>query len=159
MSNRGRTVSAEQPFWQKPLTQMNEQEWEALCDGCGKCCLNKLIDDDTEEVYFTNIACQLLNDKTCQCSRYDTRFNYVPDCYKVTPENVGTIAWLPTSCAYRRLHEGRGLPSWHPLITGNKSKMHQQGMSVRRKVLSELDVGPDPDLFGFIVVWPLDDVD
>ncbi|USD39312.1 YcgN family cysteine cluster protein [Ferrimonas sp. SCSIO 43195] len=152
-------MSEQQPFWHKPLQDMTEKEWESLCDGCGKCCLNKLIDDDTEEVYFTNVACKLLNDKTCDCQKYERRFEWVPDCYKVTPENVATIEWLPPSCSYRRLQEGRGLPSWHPLLTGSKSEMHKQGMSVRRKVLSELHVGPDPDLIGYIVVWPLDEID
>ena len=152
-------MTVEQPFWLKPLNQMSEQEWESLCDGCGKCCLNKLIDDETEEVYFTNVACTLLNDKSCECSRYPSRFKYVPDCYRVTADNVATTTWLPPSCAYRRLHEGRGLPSWHPLLTGSKSEMHKQGMSIRRKVLSEDQVGPDPDLIGYIVVWPLDEVE
>lgn len=153
-------MSEQTPFWQKPLTEMTDQEWEALCDGCGKCCLNKLIDDDTDDVYFTNVACQLLNHKSCRCNKYETRFDYVPDCYKITPENVGELDWLPPSCAYKRLNEGRGLPSWHPLLTGSASAMHAAGMSIRNKVLDELDVGTESHiLLGCIVHWPANEID
>ncbi|MFI3247123.1 MAG: YcgN family cysteine cluster protein [Ferrimonas sp.] len=147
-------------FWHKPLDEMTEQEWESLCDGCGKCCLNKLIDDDTDEVFFTNVACQLLNHKSCQCNQYPKRFKYVPDCLKVSVQNLEELYWFPPSCAYRRLHEGRGLPSWHPLLTGSHSAMHAAGMSIRNKVLDERDVGTEGHILaGCIVHWPAEDID
>lgn len=140
-------------FWErKTLAQMNDAEWEALCDGCGKCCLNKVIDDDTDDLYFTDIACQLLNPKSCQCSRYEKRFKYVPDCVKVTLDDIESFHWLPPSCAYRRLLEGEALPEWHPLLTGSQSEMHKRNQSVRGKVVSELD---GYDLQDRIVTWPL----
>ena len=143
----------QQPFWEaKSLAQMNDQEWESLCDGCGKCCLNKVIDDETEELFFTNVACQLLNTKSCQCSDYPNRFKKVPDCFKVTLDNRDSFGWLPVSCAYRRLDEGKTLPSWHPLLVGSTKKMHQLGQSVRGKVISENQAG---DLEDHVVYWPL----
>ena len=120
--------------------------------GCGKCCLNKVIDDESDELYFTNVACQLLDENSCQCSNYTQRFKHVPDCFKVTLANRESFAWLPTSCAYRLLDEGKELPSWHPLITGNRDKMHKLGQSVRGKVISEQAAG---DLEDHIVYWPL----
>ncbi|GKR07967.1 hypothetical protein KAM463_35320 [Aeromonas caviae] len=108
------------PFWQaKSLQQMTMTEWESLCDGCGKCCLNKLIDEDTEELVFTNVACNLLNTKTCQCSDYGNRFKKEPDCLQITHDKIAEFNWLPSTCAYRLLAEGQGLPEWHPLITGS----------------------------------------
>ncbi|WP_026959959.1 MULTISPECIES: YcgN family cysteine cluster protein [Aliagarivorans] len=147
----------EPEFWRsKTLAQMNDQEWEALCDGCGKCCLSKLIDEDTDELYFTNIACVLLNNKTCQCSDYPNRFAKVSDCVKITLDDMEAFQWLPTTCAYRRLVEGRDLPSWHPLLhKGKKSKMHQAGASIRGKVICESELrGPAQD---YIVTWPIED--
>lgn len=144
---------SEQPFWKtKTLEQMNEQEWESLCDGCAKCCLNKVIDDETEELFFTNVACELLNTKSCQCSNYPQRFKLVPDCFKVTLENRDSFSWLPVSCAYRLLDEGKELPSWHPLLVGSAQEMHRVGQSVRGKVVSEKQAG---DLEDHIVYWPL----
>lgn len=147
-------------FWHKPLSEMSESEWEALCDGCGKCCLNKLIDDDTEEVYFTCVACKLLDHDSCRCSNYEQRFKHVPDCYKITADNVTELTWLPPSCAYRRLDEGRGLPSWHPLLQGNSEAMHKSKMSVKNRVMDEDEVGITTDvLLGCIVHWPSEDID
>ncbi len=111
----------ETPFWQhKRLAQMSDEEWESLCDGCGQCCLNKLQDADTDEIYFTNVACNQLNIKTCQCRNYARRFEYEEDCIKLTRENLTTFDWLPRTCAYRLLGEAKPLPAWHPLLTGSK---------------------------------------
>ncbi|MCE2571915.1 YcgN family cysteine cluster protein [Motilimonas eburnea] len=140
------------PFWQeKTLAKMTAQEWELLCDGCGKCCLSKLIDDDTDELHYTNVACKLLNTKSCQCKKYDKRFKHVPDCIKVSLDNIDQFQYLPGSCAYRRLAEGKPLPEWHPLLTGSTSAMHAGGHSVRGKVITEFD---EIDLQDHIATWP-----
>ncbi|NVK25285.1 MAG: YcgN family cysteine cluster protein [Gammaproteobacteria bacterium] len=161
------------PFWQtKTLEQMTPQEWESLCDGCAKCCLHKLIDDDSaeqatdteeiaehEELYFTNIACRYLNDKKCECTVYSQRTKLVPSCIQLTQDNLEQVFYMPSSCTYRRLQEGRGLPSWHPLLHKNKkSKMHQAGMSVRGKVVFD-DMVSEEQYEDFIVLWPLEDVE
>ncbi|WP_115718087.1 YcgN family cysteine cluster protein [Gallaecimonas mangrovi] len=145
-------------FWeQKSLKQMTRSEWESLCDGCGKCCLHKLQDEDTDEVYHTAVACQLLDLRSGGCSDYANRFAKVDDCLQLDADNLDTFQWLPPSCAYRRLSEGKGLPSWHPLLNdGKKHKMHAAGMSVRHKAVSE---GFDLDPADFIVIWPLDEVE
>ncbi|WP_102798452.1 YcgN family cysteine cluster protein [Bowmanella denitrificans] len=159
-------------FWeQKPLEQMNDIEWEALCDGCGKCCLHKVIEDEEgdglatdelrpgEEVQYTNVVCHLLNTKRCECTQYQKRTILVPDCVKLTKANLKDIFFMPASCSYRRLYEGRGLPSWHPLLhKGKKSAMHKAGMSVRGKTVSDDGISVD-DLEDYIVVWPLQDLD
>lgn len=160
-------------FWQqKTLDQMNDAEWEAICDGCAKCCLHKFIHDDeapqahyTDElkadelIHYTNIVCSLLNTKTCQCSRYTERTKLVPECVKLTKDNLDDIFFMPPSCSYRRLHEGRGLPSWHPLLhKGKKSAMHTTGMSVRGKTVFDCDVDLD-EFEDYIALWPLEDVD
>ncbi|QJR82205.1 YcgN family cysteine cluster protein [Alteromonas pelagimontana] len=162
-----------EPFWETTsLEDMNEQQWEALCDGCGKCCLHKFIDDDeaeeaaptshinaNEHVHFTNIACSLLNTKTCSCSQYFQRTQLVPDCVKLTKENLKDIFFMPPSCSYRRLHEGRGLPSWHPLLNrGKKTAMHKSGMSIRGKTVFETDVNLE-EFEEYIAIWPLEDID
>ncbi|MCL1073194.1 YcgN family cysteine cluster protein [Shewanella dokdonensis] len=144
-------------FWlSKTLNEMTQDEWEQLCDGCGKCCLNKLIDDETDKLYYTNVACKLLSDKDCSCSHYSQRFEIVPQCTAVTPQNIASLDWLPDSCAYRRLSLGRPLPSWHPLLTGSKKQMHKKGMSVKGKTVNETRVR---DLEDYIVIWPLQDAD
>lgn len=131
----------ELPFWQtKTLSEMTDGEWESLCDGCGQCCLNKLIDADTDEIYFTNVACNQLNIKTCQCRNYSRRFEYEPDCIKLTRENLETFEWLPMTCAYRLLKEGQPLPAWHPLISGSKSAMHAARISVRHIAVPESEM-------------------
>lgn len=164
-------MALEANFWQhKTLAEMNNEEWEALCDGCAKCCLNKFIDDDEEEgptailhqneqVHYSNIACRYLNSHKCECTQYELRTVLVPDCIKLTKENLKDIFFMPNSCAYRRLHEGRGLASWHPLLNGGKkSLMHKKQMSVRNKTISEDHV--DMDKFeDYIVSWPLNDLD
>lgn len=150
------TKPLSQEFWKtKTLAKMSDVEWEALCDGCGKCCLSKLIDEDTEELYFTNIACRLLNQKTCQCSDYPNRFKKVDDCIKISIDDIEAFHWLPNSCAYRRLAEGKDLPIWHPLLhKGKKAAMHAAGVSIRGKVICEDELqGPSQD---YIVTWPLE---
>ncbi|GAA5213042.1 YcgN family cysteine cluster protein [Corallincola platygyrae] len=150
-------MAADQPFWiKKTLAQMSESEWESLCDGCGKCCLHKVIDEDTDELYFTEVACRLLDPETGACSDYAHRFRHVHDCVKVTLDDIESFLWLPPTCAYRRLAEGKPLPEWHPLLTGDKSRMHLEGHSVRGKhVVLEKDAGPT--LSEHIVWWPLDE--
>ena len=141
-------------FWEyKTLSKMSDKEWESLCDGCGKCCLNKLIDDETEELHFTNVACHLLHTKSCQCRKYDQRFKLVNDCVKVSLDDIQQFHWLPASCAYRRLAEGKPIPEWHPLITGSKSAMHKSGFSVRGKIISESSIDPEK-LEDYIAIWP-----
>ena len=132
-------------FWETiPLEQMTPQEWEAVCDGCGKCCLNKLEDADTGEVFFTRVACRLFDDATCRCGNYAIRKSLVPECVVLTPEKLPEISyWLPKSCAYRRLNEGRGLTRWHPLVSGDPESIHRAGRSVRGSTLSESDVHED----------------
>ncbi|OXY82543.1 YcgN family cysteine cluster protein [Oceanimonas doudoroffii] len=138
-------------FWQtKTLDDMTDEEWEALCDGCGKCCLNKLIDEDTEELVHTNVACELLNTHSCACSDYANRFARVPDCLKITRDQLEEFYWLPSTCAYRVLAEGKSLPSWHPLRTGSKSAMHRAGQSVRGKAVPESKAGDWED---HIITW------
>ena len=144
-------------FWiTTPLEKMTPEQWESLCDGCGKCCLNKIIDDETDELYYTNAACHLLDNDTCGCRRYPNRFTYVPECTAITPENIAELTWLPDSCAYRRLHVGKDLPSCHPLLTGNKEAMHAAGISVQGKTVNEMKVKYLEDC---IVLWPMLDVE
>jgi uncharacterized cysteine cluster protein YcgN (CxxCxxCC family) len=131
-------------FWDdKTLSEMTREEWEALCDGCGRCCLVKLEDEDTGDIYTSDVHCRLLDGKTCACSDYENRLARVPDCVKLTPENVSTIKWIPKTCAYRRIAEGRGLAWWHPLVSGDPETVEQTGVSVRNRTMSEADVPPD----------------
>lgn len=129
-------------FWETTdLADMSTSEWEALCDGCGKCCLLKLEDEDTEDLAYTNIACRLFDDATCQCKNYALRKQMVAGCVVLTPQNIDRHAhWMPTSCAYRLLHEGAPLPDWHPLLTGTQQSVHDAGISMRGKTLAENDV-------------------
>ncbi|KJF93397.1 hypothetical protein UB33_05690 [Photobacterium angustum] len=128
-------------FWQeKDLATMTDQEWESLCDGCGKCCLHKLIDDDTDDIYYTNVACSLLDNKTCSCKDYPNRFESGEECLKLTRDRIDEFVWLPETCAYRLLAEGKSLPEWHPLLTGSKEAMHKANESVRDKIVYEIDV-------------------
>ena len=128
-------------FWEKkPLSDLSQTEWEALCDGCGKCCLNKLEDEDTEEVVLTRVACRLLDDATCRCTHYENRHQFVPDCIVLKPGNIDKHAyWMPQTCAYRLLWEGRPLHDWHPLISGTPDSVHAAGVSVRHATVSEFD--------------------
>lgn len=161
----------DEPFWlTKSLVQMSHEEWESLCDGCGRCCLIKLIEDNDEnngenqgdrpaqsddgEVHYTDVACRLLDLKTCRCSSYDCRTQLVPDCVALTPETIARIDWLPPTCGYRLVAEGRDLPWWHPLVSGTLQTVQDAGVSVRGRVLSEEHLGED-DIEGHIVSWPI----
>lgn len=139
-------------FWERfPLTQLTQPEWEALCDGCGKCCLNKLEDADTGEVFFTRIACRLLDDSTCRCSNYEIRKSIVPECIVLTPKNLDEISYfMPKSCAYRRLNEGRGLAEWHPLLSGDPESVHRAGIGMRGQTLGEFEI-PEDDWEDYII--------
>ncbi|TCP63089.1 hypothetical protein EV663_101356 [Rhodovulum bhavnagarense] len=139
-------------FWMRfPLDRLSDREWEALCDGCGKCCLNKLEDEDTAEVVFTRIACRLLDGETCRCGNYHCRKAIVPECVVLTPGTIADVAyWMPATCAYRLLWEGKPLPDWHPLITGDAESVHAAGMSVRGWTLPEFEV-PIEDWEDYII--------
>ncbi|MCK5871625.1 MAG: YcgN family cysteine cluster protein [Methylococcales bacterium] len=141
-------------FWEtKTLAQMSVPEWESLCDGCGKCCLVKLEDEDTEEIYFTQVVCDLIELKTGRCSQYENRCTLVPNCIdlKQTPD-FKDYRWLPLTCAYRLLADGKPLPSWHPLITGNPESIHEAGISIRSYAIKESDV-LEEDLEDYILDW------
>ncbi|WOJ90793.1 YcgN family cysteine cluster protein [Methylocapsa polymorpha] len=147
--------AAEKPFWkEKPLDALTPAEWESLCDGCGRCCLVKLEDEDSGEIHFTDIACKLLDAQKCRCSDYARRRRRVHDCIKLTPATVRSLTWLPPSCAYRLIAEGRDLAWWHPLVSGSASSVHEAGVSVQGRVAAsetqvELEDYPD-----YIVTWP-----
>ncbi len=145
-------MPAPEPFWRtKTLKDMTRAEWESLCDGCGRCCLHKLRDDDTGELAWTNVACRLLDTQSCRCSDYANRRARVPDCVKLTPKQLGTIDWLPPSCAYRLVAEGQDLPWWHPLVSGDAETVVTAGVSVRGKTIGEREAGSLED---HIVPWP-----
>ena len=144
-----------EPFWRtKRLDEMNAAEWESLCDGCGRCCLNKLEDWDTGAIHWTSIGCRLLDGETCRCTDYPNRQAQVPDCIQLTPATVRSLSWLPPTCGYRMVEEGRDLYWWHPLVSGDPESVHAAGISVRDRV-----AGPEEDytvaeLLSRIVDWP-----
>ncbi|MBB4004195.1 YcgN family cysteine cluster protein [Aurantimonas endophytica] len=146
--------SSNMPFWRaKSLEAMSGPEWESLCDGCGRCCLNKLEDWDTGEIAWTNLACQLLDGQSCRCSDYENRHATVPDCVQLDPATVRQLSWLPATCAYRLVAEGRDLYWWHHLVSGDPDTVHQAGISARGRTISEL--GKDvEDYEDHIVEWP-----
>ena len=143
-------------FWKhKPLKSLTSEEWEALCDGCGKCCLNKLEDEDTGEVALTRIACRLLDDQSCKCGQYPIRHQFIPDCIVLKPSNIDENAyWMPKTCAYRLLWSGQPLFDWHPLISGNPETVHTANISVRGMTLSEFDINEE-DWEDHIIEEPL----
>jgi uncharacterized protein len=144
------------PFWRrKSLEEMTDSEWESLCDGCGRCCLNKLEEEGTDRTYYTDVGCRLLDGQSCRCHDYAHREALVEDCVRLTPENLKSITWLPPSCAYVLVDEGKDLYWWHPLVSGDPETVHAAGVSVRGRVgASEVNV-PDDDLEDHIVSWPL----
>ncbi|MCA1952864.1 MAG: YcgN family cysteine cluster protein [Hyphomicrobiales bacterium] len=143
------------PFWKtKPLAAMNAAEWESLCDGCGRCCLIKMEDEDSGQFYFTDVACRLFDAGTCRCRDYENRDALVPDCVRLTPENAGALGWMPPSCAYRLLAEGRDLPAWHPLVSGRAESVEEAGASVRGRVSGLEDAFTLPELVARIRQWP-----
>ena len=128
-------------FWELPLGTLDRDEWEALCDGCGKCCIHKLEDEETGELLPTNVACRLLDRRSCRCSNYRMRRAFVPDCVRLTADNVGGIDWLPSTCAYKLRAEGKPLFDWHHLISGSRETIHEAGISVRGWTISEDEAG------------------
>lgn len=136
----------EKPFWKTtPLEAMTEAQWESLCDGCGKCCLAKLEDEDTGEIHWTSVGCRLFDAQLCACSDYANRLTKVSDCVKLTPTNVRTIAWLPSTCGYRLVAEGRDLADWHPLVSGSRESVHAAGISVRGRITASEEDLTDVD--------------
>ena len=141
-------------FWEeKSLEEMSQAEWEALCDGCGRCCLIKLEDEDSGEILNSDVRCRLLDDETCRCSDYERRQEKVADCIKLTLDNVREIEWIPPTCAYRRMAEGKGLAWWHPLVCGNSEMIVAIGVSVKGRTVAEEDVQPN-DWVNHAVDWP-----
>ena len=146
-------AAADRPFWEtKTLDQMSRDEWESLCDGCGRCCLHKLRDEDSGDLAYTNVACRLLDLGTCRCKKYKVRRNFVPDCVTLTPEALEDIDWLPPTCAYVRMARGDGLAWWHPLVSGDPQTVHSAGVSVTGRAVDERYAGP---LEHHIVDWPV----
>lgn len=129
-------------FWEgKKLSELSREQWEALCDGCGRCCLHKVEDETTGRIYQTNLACRLLDLQTAQCSNYRHRRSHVPDCLQLRPDLVSKLYWLPKTCAYRLVDEGKPLPDWHYLVSGSRETVHEAGISIRGWAVNELDAG------------------
>jgi len=143
------------PFWKtKTLAEMTESEWESLCDGCGRCCLVKLEDEDTAEIYFTDVGCRLLDSESCRCRDYANRSARVDDCVRLTAKNLSELNWLPPTCAYRLLANGGDLYWWHPLVSGDPETVHAANISVRARVSSDEDAIPEDRIAEHIVAWP-----
>ena len=142
-------------FWEKyPIDRLTQAEWEALCDGCGKCCLNKLEDEETGEVALTRVACRLLDDSTCRCGQYATRHQFVPECIVLSPKNMDkNLYWMPETCAYKLLWQGKPLYDWHPLISGDPQTVHDAGVSVQGITIPEFEV-PEEDWEDYIIEEP-----
>lgn len=139
-------------FWrEKPLSEMSREEWESLCDGCGKCCLHKLEDEDTGEIHHTDVACRFLDPEKITCGKYLTRQRYVGNCVVMSPDLLDTLPWMPSTCAYRLLHEGKDLYDWHPLVSGDRESVHRAGQSVRGRAVDERVAG---DFEDHLVEWP-----
>ncbi|MDE2578751.1 MAG: YcgN family cysteine cluster protein [Hyphomicrobiales bacterium] len=147
-------MTTKKPFWTKPLEDLTRSEWEKLCDGCGRCCLVKLEDEDTGRIHFTDVACALFDSGACRCRDYANRQRKIADCIRLTPETVRAIPWLPQTCAYRLRAEGRDLPAWHPLVSGDRESVARAGVSVRGKVAAFEDDVALEDLPDYIVRWP-----
>ena len=153
--NRAVRNRFDEPFWRrKTLEEMTPEEWEALCDHCGRCCLVKLEEEDTGEIHFTSAVCALYDLERGGCTAYENRAERMPDCVPLTPEKVRALSWLPSTCAYRLLAEGKDLPDWHPLVSGDPASVRRAGVSILGRVVSERDVAID-DLPDLIVSWPV----
>jgi uncharacterized cysteine cluster protein YcgN (CxxCxxCC family) len=148
-------LKQQQPFWRtKRLHEMTEAEWESLCDGCGRCCLVKFEDEDTAEIHYTDVRCRLLDAGTCRCTDYPNRARRVPDCVKLTPEQVPALDWLPPTCAYRLVDEGRDLPWWHPLVSGDPATVVEAGISVAGRTFANEDDLTLAEQVERVVGWP-----
>jgi uncharacterized protein len=145
-------VTDQAKFWEAPIESLDRAQWEALCDGCGKCCLNKVEDEDTGRIYPTNVACKLLDLQTCRCADYRNRKAIVPECLRLTQRKIDDYVWLPATCAYVLRAAGEPLPEWHYLVSGSRETIHDAGMSVKGRAISELHAGP---LENHIVDQPL----
>ena len=132
---------------------MSADEWESLCDGCGKCCCIRMEDEDTAAIYVTDVSCKLFDRNKCRCGDYANRTTHVPDCVQLTPDNAGALAWMPQTCAYRLIANGEELFDWHHLVSGSRETIHDAGMSVQDATYSELDI-PEQEHLHHIVVWP-----
>jgi uncharacterized protein len=141
------------PFWKtKTLAQMSKGEWESLCDGCGKCCLSKIEDEDTSEIYFTSVICRLFDEGSCRCKDYANRSTIVPDCVTLSVENISTLHWMPKTCAYRLVAEGRDLYPWHHLVCGDPDEIHRAGVSVKGKITAiENELAAPEDYFDHVL--------
>jgi uncharacterized cysteine cluster protein YcgN (CxxCxxCC family) len=147
----------DKPFWQtKTLEQMNLTEWESLCDGCGRCCLNKLEEEDTGKIFYTDVACRLFDMGSCQCKDYPNRQAIVHDCLQLTPEVVPETPWLPPTCGYRLVAEGKDLYWWHPLVSGDPETVHIAGVSVRGRMSGTEETIPDDELEDHLCDWPME---
>ena len=143
--------SVMEPFWSgKRLDQLTSTQWEALCDGCGRCCLEKLKDPKTGKVQYTRVACWLLDLETCRCTDYEMRHALMPDCFQLSPENIGRLHWMPKTCAYRLVAENKALPAWHPLVSGDADSVHAAGISIRDKAISPQGLQLD-DLIKYVM--------
>jgi uncharacterized cysteine cluster protein YcgN (CxxCxxCC family) len=151
MLRKPKSQAGPKPFWEeKTLAEMTPAEWESLCDGCGLCCLVRFEDEDTGEVIPTRVHCRLFDPKTCRCSDYENRKVHVPECIKLTPGNIEDLEWMPPSCAYRRLHERKPLPRWHPLITGDPASVHKAHVSIRGQTFPEDRLADPEDALDYI---------
>ena len=147
---------SDDPFWRrKTLEEMSPQEWESLCDGCGRCCLVKLEDEETGRIHATDVACKLFDAGSCRCSDYENRQAQVPDCVKLTPASVRALSWLPPTCAYRLVGEGKDLPWWHPLVSGDPATVAEAGVSVKGRVSAREDEIDTDFILTRLVAWPL----
>jgi len=148
-------VCGDIPFWKKKeLAKMSPDEWEALCDGCAKCCLHKIEDEADNSIFYTNVVCDQLNANSCRCKNYHERTTLVVDCIKITKDNLSNLNWLPKSCAYRLLSEGKDLLWWHPLVSGDPNTVHSAGISIKKRCVVETEV---IDIENHIVTWPNED--
>ncbi len=151
MKKEGPMVEKNRKFWREvKLTEMSALQWESLCDGCAKCCLQKLEDEDTREIYFTNVVCDLLDLEGCRCTSYTDRSVLVPSCITLTPQDLEELYWLPATCAYRLLAEGKDLPEWHPLVSGRQETVEESGNSIKGRVVREAEAD---DLVFHLIDW------